>query len=241
MSWWLEHGVYKLLKPISSLCTVKCGIKLLINSQTSVATYKDCKWINNFIPHFRMDVITYPCCDESYSGTWILKWRPVSYFIPWSVLNIASDWLPTVQYRSVSHLPSSAWDVKKKEHHWWRHKGDSDRCPCPLPLRCDRVCLYNGLGQINGIAHMLKLQECFTMWQTSFEHGIKSLPFVCLHRHRNLSTLNITIACLAFRPRVVLRCSVWINSRIRVSKQGVTISICWGWHCDKITIFKPVS
>ena len=36
------------------------------------------------------------------------------------------------------------------------------------------------------------------MWQTSFEHGINSLPFVCFPRHGNWSTLSITIPCMTF-------------------------------------------
>ena len=27
----------------------------------------------------------------------------------------------------------SAWDIKGKEHHWYRHNGDSDCCPLSLP------------------------------------------------------------------------------------------------------------
>ena len=37
-------------------CLVKCGMKLLIHFQTSMMQ-------SNFIPHFIMDVITYPCWD----------------------------------------------------------------------------------------------------------------------------------------------------------------------------------
>ena len=124
----------------------------------------------------------------------------------------------------ISHLTSSAWDIKTKERHWWRHNGDSDRRPLSLPLRFDLVtlCLYDDLGQINVIAGILKLRKHFRMSQTLFEHGINSLPLVCFRGYGNLSTLSIAIPRLAFQPRVVLRCCVWINSRIRVSKQGVT-------------------
>ena len=67
------------------------------------------------------------------------------------------------------------------------------------------------------MAGVLKLRKHFRMWQTSFEHGVNSLPFVCFRGYGNVSTLSITI-----RPRVVLQCCVWINSRIRFSKQGLT-------------------
>ena len=135
----------------------------------------------------------------------------------------------------ISRFTSSAWDIKTKERHWWRHNGDSNRRPLSLPLRYDLVtlCLYNDLGQINVIAGILKLWKRFRMSQILFEHGINSLPLVCFQGYGNLSTLSIAIP-LGLRPRVVLRCSVWINSRIRVSKQGVTNSIYTQMICGDI-------
>ena len=129
----------------------------------------------------------------------------------------------------ISHLTSSAWDIKTKERHWWRHNGDSDRRPLSLPLLYDlvKLCLYGDLGQINVMAVILKLRKRFRMSQILFEHGINSLPLVCFRGYGNLSTLSIAIPRLAFRPCVVLRCCVWINSRIRVSKQGVINNIIY--------------
>ena len=100
----------------------------------------------------------------------------------------------------ISRLMSSAWDIKTKERHWWRHNGDSNRRPLSLPLRYDLVtlCLYNDLGQINVIAGILKLRKRFRMSQILFAHGINSLPLVCFHGYGNLSTLSIPIPCLAF-------------------------------------------
>ena len=100
----------------------------------------------------------------------------------------------------ISRLTSSAWDIKTKERHWWRHNGDSDRCPLSLPLRYDLVtlCLYDDLGQINVIAGILKLRKRFRMSQILFEHGINSLPLVCFSGYGNLSTLSIAIPRLAF-------------------------------------------
>ena len=65
----------------------------------------------------------------------------------------------------ISRLTSSAWDIKTKERHWWRHNGDSDRRSLYLPLRHDLVtlCLYGDLGQINVIAGILKLRKRFRM------------------------------------------------------------------------------
>ena len=100
----------------------------------------------------------------------------------------------------ISRLTSSAWDIKTKERHWWRHNGDSDRRPLSLPLRYDLVtlCLYDDLGQINVIAGILKLRKRFRMSQILFEHGINSLPLVCFPGYGNLSTLSIAIPRLAF-------------------------------------------
>ena len=100
----------------------------------------------------------------------------------------------------ISRLTSSAWDIKTKECHWWRHNGDSDRRPLSLPLRYDLVtlCLYDDLGQINVIAGILKLRKRFRMSQILFEHGINSLPLVCFRGYGDLSTLSIAIPGLAF-------------------------------------------
>ena len=110
----------------------------------------------------------------------------------------------------ISRLTSSAWDIKTKERHWWRHNGDSDRRLLSLPLRYDLVtlCLYDDLGQINVIAGILKLRKRFRMSQILFEHGINSLPLVCFRGYGNLSTLSIAIP--------------------RLAKQGVTNSILQG-------------
>ena len=100
----------------------------------------------------------------------------------------------------ISRLTSSAWDIKTKERHWWRHNGDSDRRPLSLPLRYDLVilCLYDDLGQINVIAGILKLRKRFRMSQILSEHGINSLPLVYFRGYGNLSTLSIAIPRLAF-------------------------------------------
>ena len=100
----------------------------------------------------------------------------------------------------ISRLTSSAWDIKTKERHWWRHNGDSDPRPLSLPLRYDleTLCLYDDLGQINVIAGKLKLWKRFRMSQILFENGKNSLPLVCFRGYGNLSTLSIAIPRLAF-------------------------------------------
>ena len=77
----------------------------------------------------------------------------------------------------ISRLTSSAWDIKTKERHWWRHNGNSDRRPLSLPLRYDLAML---------------------LLQILFENGINSLPLVCFGGYGNLSTLSIAIPRLAF-------------------------------------------
>ena len=82
---------------------------------------------------FRVDIYVYPMLRAD-SRFWLVNNREI-----WS---------------RISRLTSSAWDIKTKERHWWRHNGDSDRRPFSLPLRYELVtlCLYGDLGQIYVIA-----------------------------------------------------------------------------------------
>ena len=135
---------------------------------------------NCFMTHpWTLDIDSYPMLRAD-SRFWLVNNREI-----WS---------------RISRLTSSAWDIKTKERHWWRHNGDSDRRPLSLPLRYDLVtlCLYDDLGQINVIAGILKLLKRFRMSQILFEHGINSLPLVCFRGYGNLSTLSIAIPRLAF-------------------------------------------
>ena len=40
-------------------------------------------------------------------------------------------------YTCISRLTSSAWNIMRKERHWWRHNGDHDRHLLSLPLWFD--------------------------------------------------------------------------------------------------------
>ena len=113
-------------------------------------------------------------------------------------------------WRRISRLTLSAWYIKRKERHWWRHSGDSDRHPVSLPLRYGLVTLwsYGDSGQINVMAGILKLRKRFRKSHILFEHGINSLPLVCLRGYGNVSRLSIATPRVAF-GRVVLRCCVW--------------------------------
>ena len=136
-------------------------------------------WISNHMPDKVWDIITYPMVPAD-SRFWLVNNREI-----WS---------------HISRLTSSAWDIKTKERHWWRHNCDSDRRPLSLPLRYDLVtlCLYDDLGQIDVITGILKLRKHFRVSQILFEHGINSLPLVCFRGYGNLSTLSIAIPRLAF-------------------------------------------
>ena len=131
-------------------------------------------------------------------------------------------------YTRISGLTSSSWDVKR------RNVIDdvtmAIKAAVQSSCRCDAtvvtLCSYNDLDQIKGIVGIIKMWKRFRMWQTSFEHGINSLPLVCWRGYGNLPTLSIAISRLAYRRAWYRwRCCVWINSRIRVRKQGVTNSI----------------
>ena len=136
-----------------------------------------------------------PWCPAQCEITWGIQFYPMlradSRF--WLVKN-REIW------SRISRLTSSAWDIKTKERHWWRHNGDSDSRPLSLPLRYDlvKLCLYDDLGQINVIAGILKLRKRLRMSHILFEHGINSLPLVCFRGYGNSSTLSIAIPRLAF-------------------------------------------
>ena len=182
------------------------------------------QFLNNFsnicyfnnIPLFKAPVVPIPG-DQVWSRCFLfippellplfiscdLFWFDTAWIILYPMLRADSRfWLVNNReiWRRISRLTSSAWDIKTKERHWWRHNGDSDRRPLSLPLRYDLVTLrlYGDLGQINVIAGILKLRKCFRMSQILFEHGINSLPLVCFRGYGNLSTLSIAIPRLAF-------------------------------------------
>ena len=75
------------------------------------------------------------------------------------------------------------------------------------------------LGDVAPVAGILKLWKRFRMSQTSFEHGINSIPLVCF---RNTWICPKWASQYHTWPsgHVVLRCCMWINFLIR--KQGVT-------------------
>ena len=133
-------------------------------------------------------------CSQGNSGTHITIYPMLRADSRFWLVNNREIW------SRISRLTSSAWDIKTKERHWWRHNGDSDRRPLSLPLRYNLVtlCLYDDLGQINVIAWILKLRKRFRMSQILFEHELNSWPLVCFRGYGNLSTLSIAIPRLAF-------------------------------------------
>ena len=149
---------------------------------------------------FASSIAAYTCEHHSLSVICLFQWMGNDIY---PMLRADSRfWLVKNReiWSRISRLTSSAWDIKTKERHWWRHNGDSDRRPLSLPLRFDQValCLYGDLGQINVIAGILKLRKRFRMSQILFEHGINTLSLVCFRGYGNLSTLSIAIPRLAF-------------------------------------------
>ena len=164
-----------------------------------------CQWYNTRSPPYSIsqEICTRFCCALLCCGYAMVHNELTWSIYPYPMLRADSHfWLVNNReiWSRISRLTSSAWDIKTKERHWWRHNGDSDRRPLSLPLRYDLVtlCLYDDLGQINVIAGILKLWKRFRMSQILFEHGINSLPLVCFRGYGNLSTLSIAIPRLAF-------------------------------------------
>ena len=176
-SWWMLHSrIFQIILTCINYC-----LSIFTHIVTPEQLIKGAQWPVlliwfNFNP---IDMLFYPMLRAD-SRFWLVNNSEI-----WS---------------RISRLTSSAWDIKTKERHWWRHNGDSDRRPLSLPLRYDLVtlCLYDDLGQINVIAGILKLRKRFRMSQILFEHGINSLPLVCWRGYGNLSTLSIAIPRLAF-------------------------------------------
>ena len=96
-------------------------------------------------------------------------------------------------YRRISRLTSSAWDIKTKERHWWRHNGDSDRRPLSLwPLRYHRATLYlyGDLGQINRIDIVFYLISLWTRTNV-LELGVRT-------RYIKFSRIDVYYTCLCY-------------------------------------------
>ena len=92
-------------------------------------------------------------------------------------------------YTRISRLTSSAWNIMRKERHWWRHNGDHDRRPLSLPLRCDWATLYirwfrldkkgiwdfKAAGTFQNLTHIVWAWDkfvtpCLLPWKREFIH-----------------------------------------------------------------------
>ena len=149
--WWPRSGVriYQIVTRVTSDVDVSSTHLTCIDIRILHISYRFCRMV--------MDISLYPMLRAD-SRFWLVNNREI-----WS---------------RISRLTSSAWDIKTKERHWWRHIGDSDHRPLSLPLRYDLVTLYlyDDLGQINVKAGILKLRNRFRMSQILFEHGIIRYP-----------------------------------------------------------------
>ena len=127
----------------------------------------------------------------------------------------------------ILRLTSSAWIIKTKERHWWRHNGDSDRRPLSSPLRYRPRNIvfirwfrtdYCGSWDFKAAETLQNVTNIVLAWGKFVTPCLLPRIRVFIHTKHCNTTLGL-------RPRVVLKCCVWINSRIRVSKQGVTNNI----------------
>ena len=126
-------------------------MKLLIHSQTSMVTVEVWEWISNFILHFIMDVITYPCYSmlvkEALGGHywdkyvcalyssqnhWLIIWRRATCKLrlqcpSWMVYrNLKLDYMTGYQDNSHHHTPPTTPPhhhpkKKKKKSSQWCH------------------------------------------------------------------------------------------------------------------------
>ena len=158
-------------------------------------------------------------------------------------------WLAKKPWSIHTYLTFEVIIVRKKrnERHWWLHNDDHGG-PIFLPLRwyCGNTVFIQWFRLDKRDKWDFKDAETFLEceWQTLFEHGINSLPLVCWRGYGNLSP-HLASQYHACPSRVVLRCCVWINSRIRVSKQGVTNTILWvnlQWcsHCKSWYVLRQM-
>ena len=112
-----------------------------------IASYRIVSYIISY--HISCHIISYPILRAD-SRFWLVNNREI-----WS---------------RISRLTSSAWDIKTKERHWWRHNGDSDRRPLSLPLRYDLVSYhiisYHIISHhiISYHMHVLSHGSSCTMW-----------------------------------------------------------------------------
>ena len=129
-------------------------------------------------------------------------------------------------YTRISRLTSSAWNIMRKGRQRCCHNGDHYRRPLSLPLRCDRktLCLYDDLGQIK-LSEIFKTVKTLQNWTNIHRAWDKFVTTCLLPRIREFIYAKHRNTTLGLRPRVVLRCCVWINYRICISKQGLTNSI----------------
>ena len=65
------YGLILITAWISDYMRSKCGMKLLVHSQTSAVQPSVHRWCmgmeSSFLPHYMMDVITFPCWDMSWT------------------------------------------------------------------------------------------------------------------------------------------------------------------------------
>ena len=95
------------------------------------------EWISNFIPHFIVDVITYPCWDESWSmlvyikelqafaaGHWFKTIRPVQYnTIQYYTIRYNKLYFQSVSINNPSRFQSIPRGLRLKQWSPWSGEG----------------------------------------------------------------------------------------------------------------------
>ena len=105
-------------------------------------------------------------------------------------------------FTRISCLMSSAWNITRKERHWWRHNSEwRSRRPSSFLTTAmwssNTVFIWWFRPDKRGIWD-IKAVETFQNLTNIVSNGINSLHLVCFCGYGNLSTLSITIPHLAF-------------------------------------------
>ena len=93
-------------------------------------TIKVWEWISNFIPHFVMDVITYPCWDLSYYQ--ILQASPTTSSLPRCVVLVMPRLFPSLTWKRHLHVVASPHlsCLQDPPRHWGPQHVSWTASPC---------------------------------------------------------------------------------------------------------------
>ena len=121
IEWGISHHYFKRQELFPLWHQTLCEQKVVSSVCFGPMDWVYCCYIFMYRCCHHIDIFIYPMLRDE-SRFWLVNNREI-----WS---------------RISRLTSSAWDIKTKERHWWRHNDDSDRRPLSLPLRYDLVRLF---------------------------------------------------------------------------------------------------